>query len=206
MKLVMEKEHASSAAKEATSQDAAITDNKIALIENTASIVSAYVASNEIAVDGIPALIKTVHTSLAGLLVEETAAEPEPPVLTPAVHPKRSVFPDYIICLEDGKKLKMLKRHLHAAYNMTPEEYRKRWNLPSDYPMTAPNYAERRKEIAISSRLGQKTQNTEQDAAEPASEQPPAKSRSPRQPAKDAAENASAEAKAARSRRATKKS
>lgn len=122
------------------------------VLELAAQIVSAYVANNEFAAEGLPALIRDVYSAL------ETAgrAVPEPEKLQPAVPVKRSVFPDYIVCLEDGKKLKMLKRHLQSAYGMTPEQYRERWNLPADYPMVAPNYAERRSTLAREIGLGRK--------------------------------------------------
>ena len=123
-----------------------------------AQIVSAHCSSNTVAAEALPALIHQVHAALTQPGEPEQAAS-EKPVLekpTPAVHPKRSVFPDHIICLEDGKKLKMLKRHLRTAYGMTPQQYRERWGLPSDYPMTAPSYAERRSKLAKEIGLGRK--------------------------------------------------
>ena len=101
----------------------------------TAEIVSAYVANNSVQAGNLPALIASVHTAVAGLGAPRV---PEAPI--PAVNPKRSVFPDHIICLEDGKRFKSLKRHL-GLLGMTPDEYRTKWNLPRDYPMVAPNYA-----------------------------------------------------------------
>jgi predicted transcriptional regulator len=118
----------------------------------TARIVSAHVSNNSVQSDGLPGLIQLVYAALANAGNE--VVEAEKPM--PAVPIKRSVFPDYIICLEDGKKLKMLKRHLDASYNMTPAQYRERWGLPPDYPMVAPNYAERRSALAKQIGLGRK--------------------------------------------------
>ncbi|MDA8049325.1 MAG: MucR family transcriptional regulator [Rhodospirillales bacterium] len=116
----------------------------------TAQIVSAHVSNNSVSPDALPALIEDVYRTLAGVGKETPA--PEKP--QPAVPVKRSVFADYIICLEDGKKLKMLKRHLKAAYNMSPEQYRERWGLPPDYPIVAPNYARHRSSLAKKIGLG----------------------------------------------------
>ncbi len=118
------------------------------LLEHTTKIVGAHVANNPIAAADLPRLIATVHETLATL-----GPEPKP---TPAVPIKQSVKPEYIVCLDDGKKLKMLKRHLKAAYNMTPDDYRKRWGLPRDYPMVAPNYAKTRSKLAKKIGLGRK--------------------------------------------------
>jgi predicted transcriptional regulator len=118
----------------------------------TAQIVSAHVSNNSVPPDALPSLIQEVYKTLAG--VGKEPAEPERP--QPAVPVKRSVFPDYIVCLEDGKKLKMLKRHLKTAYNMSPEQYRERWGLPPDYPMVAPNYARHRSSLAKKIGLGTK--------------------------------------------------
>jgi predicted transcriptional regulator len=115
-----------------------------------ASIVSAHVSHNPIPADDLPALISSVYSALVGLGSLPVVAEE----LRPAVAIKKSVFPDYIVCLEDGKKLKMLKRHLASSYSMTPEQYRERWGLPHDYPMVAPSYASRRSELAKSFGLG----------------------------------------------------
>ncbi len=123
-----------------------------AILALTAQIVSAHVSNNTVPADGLTALIRQVYQALAGVGV----ATPEPEKLQPAVPVKRSVFPDYIVCLEDGKKLKMLKRHLQSAYGMTPDQYRERWGLPQDYPMVAPNYAERRSALARQIGLGRK--------------------------------------------------
>jgi predicted transcriptional regulator len=118
----------------------------------TAQIVSAHVSNNSVSPDALPSLIQEVYKTLAG--VGKEPAQPEKP--QPAVPVKRSVFPDHIVCLEDGKKLKMLKRHLKTAYNMTPEQYRERWSLGSDYPMVAPNYAKHRSSLAKKIGLGTK--------------------------------------------------
>jgi len=117
----------------------------------TAEIVAAHVGNNPVAVGDLPKLIETVHDTLAGL---DKPAEVEEPRPEPAVSIKKSITPDYLVCLEDGKKLKMLKRHLKTAYDMTPEEYREKWGLAADYPMVAPNYAKQRSELARSIGLG----------------------------------------------------
>lgn len=121
------------------------------LLAFTTEIVSSHVANNPTAAAELPALIHDVYKALASV---NTAAQPAVERPQPVVPVKKSVFPDYIVCLEDGKKLKMLKRHLKTAYNMTPEEYRERWNLPADYPMVAPNYAEHRSGLAKKIGLG----------------------------------------------------
>jgi predicted transcriptional regulator len=118
----------------------------------TAQIVSAHVSNNSVTPDALPALIQEVYRTLAGIGREPTM--PDKP--QPAVPVKKSVFADHIICLEDGKKLKMLKRHLKTAYNMSPEQYRERWSLPPDYPMVAPNYAKHRSSLAKKIGLGTK--------------------------------------------------
>jgi len=123
------------------------------LITLTSDIVAAHVSNNAVNVDDVPTLIKNIYGALANLGSAES--EPEAPP-EPAVSIRSSVKPDYIVCLEDGKKLKMLKRHLMTHYNMTPDEYRQRWNLPADYPMVAPNYAEKRRELAKKIGLGRK--------------------------------------------------
>ena len=116
----------------------------------TAQIVSAHVSNNSVSPDALPALIQNVFTTLTGI-----GKNPEPVEKPqPAVPVKKSIFPDYIICLEDGKKLKMLKRHLKSAYGMSPEEYRDRWDLAIDYPMVAPNYARHRSSMAKKIGLG----------------------------------------------------
>ncbi|GAA0772677.1 MucR family transcriptional regulator [Roseibium denhamense] len=123
------------------------------LIDLTADIVSAYVSNNTVASTDLPGLINEVYGALQKTAT--AANEPEPEPLKPAVPVKKSVMPDYIICLEDGKKFKSLKRHLRTHYNMTPEEYRDKWDLGADYPMVAPNYAAARSELAKKMGLGQ---------------------------------------------------
>ncbi len=122
------------------------------LLAFTTEIVSSHVSNNTIPASELPALIQSVYKALASVDTAVQPAASERP--QPVVSIKKSVFPDYIVCLEDGKKLKMLKRHLKTAYNMTPDEYRERWNLPADYPMVAPNYAERRSGLAKQIGLG----------------------------------------------------
>ena len=128
--------------------------NKIEIIDMTADIVSAYVGNNTVGASDLPDLIQQVHSALNGVTAEGAGRPQEP--LKPAVSIKKSITPDYLICLEDGKKLKMLKRHLKTAYDMTPDDYRERWGLPSDYPMVAPNYAAQRSEFAKKIGLGRK--------------------------------------------------
>jgi predicted transcriptional regulator len=128
-----------------------VTATADAIIALTADIVSAHVSNNSVAVGDLPALIQNVHHALATLGVEAPVPEQKP---EPAVSIRASVKPDYIICLEDGKKLKMLRRHLLTNYQMTPEQYRARWNLPPDYPMVAPNYTEQRRTLAKKIGLG----------------------------------------------------
>ena len=123
------------------------------LITLTADIVAAHVSNNSVAVSDLPVLIQNVHGALAGL--GTVAAEPVVKQ-EPAVSIRSSVKPDFIVCLEDGKKLKMLKRHLMTHYQMTPDQYRAKWNLPADYPMVAPNYAEQRRTLAKKIGLGRK--------------------------------------------------
>jgi predicted transcriptional regulator len=121
------------------------------LLALTTNIVAAHVTNNSVAVADLPRLIREVHDTLASVS-GAGGREPERP--TPAVAIKKSVTPDFIVCLEDGKKLKMLKRHLKTAYNMTPEQYRERWGLSADYPMVAPNYAKQRSRLAKQIGLG----------------------------------------------------
>jgi predicted transcriptional regulator len=122
-------------------------------IELAADIVSAYVSNNSVPSGDLPMLINDVHLALVkvGGNTSETPAEAP----KPAIPVKKSITPDYIVCLEDGKKFKSLKRHLRTQYNMTPEQYRERWGLPSDYPMVAPNYAKARSQLAKDMGLGQ---------------------------------------------------
>lgn len=119
----------------------------------TAQIVSAHVSNNSVTPDALPALIQDIYRTLAN--VGQEPAQPDKP--QPAVPVKKSVFPDYIVCLEDGKKLKMLKRHLKTSYNMSPEQYRERWGLAAEYPMVAPNYARHRSSLAKKIGLGTKS-------------------------------------------------
>jgi predicted transcriptional regulator len=114
-------------------------------------IVAAYVSKNTVPADELPAFIKSVHATLGGFALDGGVAAPQ---RAPAVPVKKSVTPDYIVCLEDGKKLKMLKRYLRARYGLTPEAYRAKWNLPGDYPMVAPSYAARRSAFAKQFGLG----------------------------------------------------
>jgi predicted transcriptional regulator len=122
-------------------------------IELTAGIVSAYVSNNSVAAGDISSLISQVHTAL--LRVSNGQSEMPVDLAKPAIAIKKSITADYIICLEDGKKFKSLKRHLRTQYDMTPEDYREKWGLPPDYPMVAPNYAEARSQLAKKMGLGQ---------------------------------------------------
>ena len=158
--------------------DVAAREGKSSAVSLTSEIVSAFVSNNAVALADLPTLIKTVH----GALVATSAAmaapvEPEKPV--PAVSIKKSVTPDFIICLEDGKQLKMLKRHLNTTYSMTPDDYRAKWGLSADYPMVAPNYAAQRSVLAKSIGLGRKP------VAAP--EPPPVPAKRPGRPKKSAA-------------------
>jgi predicted transcriptional regulator len=123
------------------------------LIDLAASIVSAYVSNNTVPSSDLPALIANVHRALS--VTRGGTVETEVEQAKPAVNPKKSVFPDYIVCLEDGKKFKSLKRHLRTHYDLSPEEYREKWGLPADYPMVAPNYAAARSALAKKMGLGQ---------------------------------------------------
>ncbi len=131
--------------------------NDDTLITLTADIVAAHVSNNSVAVNDLPQLIANVHGALSGLgsagAAPEVRAEPKVPI-------RSSIKPDYIVCLEDGKRLKMLKRHLMTHYQMTPDQYRQKWGLNSDYPMVAPNYAEQRRMLAKSIGLGTKRRKT----------------------------------------------
>jgi predicted transcriptional regulator len=132
-----------------------LTDSN--LLGLTAQIVSAHVSNNPVAPDVLPSFIRNVYKTLAHIGQEPTApAEKQ----QPAVPVRKSVFPDYIICLEDGKRLKMLKRHLAASFNLTPEQYREKWGLESGYPMVAPNYAEKRSSLAKQIGLGTRRNST----------------------------------------------
>ena len=129
--------------------------NHDSIAQLTADIVSAFVTNNKIEQSELGNLIEKVHLAL--VKAPAAAAEPEKPNLVPAVPIKKSITPDYIISLEDGKKFKSLKRHLMSSYNLTPEEYRAKWGLPSDYPMVAPNYAKARSDLAKKMGLGRKS-------------------------------------------------
>ena len=122
------------------------------IIELTADVISAYVSNNSVPVSELPALIAQIHKSLSALGRE--ALDTLPDIQKPAVNPKRSVYDDYIVCLEDGKKFRSLKRHLSTHYDMTPEQYREKWKLPVDYPMVAPAYAAARSALAKKIGLG----------------------------------------------------
>ena len=124
-------------------------------VDLAADIVSAYVAKNAVQVADLPSLIASVHSALKQ--AAKGGGEQPQEKLEPAVSIKKSVTPDYIICLDDGKHFKSLRRHLRTAYNLTPDQYRAKWNLPSDYPMVAPNYAKARSELAKTMGLGQKS-------------------------------------------------
>jgi predicted transcriptional regulator len=131
-----------------------MTDTNDLKTELIADIVSAYVSNNPVPVSALPDLIASVAASLGGLVEGEAPSLAEPQM--PAVPIKKSVRPDYIFSLEDGRKFKSLKRHLRTSYGMTPDEYRAKWNLPSDYPMVAPNYSKTRSDLAKSLGLGRK--------------------------------------------------
>lgn len=128
-------------------------DEQSDIIEITASVVGAYVSGNAIAAADVPALIRSVHAALAGVGGEAEA--PGAVDREPAVPVRRSITPDYLVCLEDGRKFKSLKRHLRTKYDLSPEQYRARWNLAKDYPMVAPNYAQARSDLAKQMGLGQ---------------------------------------------------
>ncbi len=129
------------------------TSNGPNYIELAADIVSAYVSNNSVSASELTALIGDVHTAL--LRVSSGSVEVAAEAPKPAISVKKSITPDYIVCLEDGKKFKSLKRHLRTQYNMSPEEYREKWGLPADYPMVAPNYAQARSALAKQMGLGQ---------------------------------------------------
>jgi len=126
--------------------------NKL-FIELAAGIVSAYVSNNSVPASDLPGLLSQVHTALLRVAGGQSTTIPEAP--KPAVPVKKSIHPEYLICLEDGKKFKSLKRHLRSQYNMTPDQYREKWSLPADYPMVAPNYAAARSRLARQMGLGQ---------------------------------------------------
>ena len=136
---------------------AANDESEDILLTLTADIVAAHVSNNSVAVNDLPVLIQNVHSALNGISQQGSAPEPRP---EPRVPVRSSVKPDYIVCLEDGKRLKMLKRHLMTHYNLTPDQYRQKWGLSADYPMVAPNYAEQRRTLAKSIGLGTKRKRT----------------------------------------------
>jgi predicted transcriptional regulator len=134
------------------------TPTKVAeeeLLRMTTEVVAAYVSNNTLPMGQLPDMISAVYGSLKAL--ESKSAEPKVEPSRPVVPIRKSITPDYLICLEDGKKLKMLKRHLRSTYNMTPDEYRQKWGLPADYPMVAPNYAQQRSAFAKQIGLGRGT-------------------------------------------------
>lgn len=124
------------------------------ILKMTAEVVASYVGNNPISHEQLPELITSVHKSFQSVEGAQEVEQEEPK--KPAVSIRKSITPEYLICLEDGKKLKMLKRHLRTTYNMTPEEYRAKWNLPPDYPMVAPSYAEQRSQFAKKIGLGRR--------------------------------------------------
>ena len=128
-------------------------EDRSEIIEMTADIVSAFVSNNSVPATELPMLIQSVHRALSGVSITAEPVESAP--REPAVPLKKSVNPDFIVCLEDGRKFKSLKRHLRTKYNMSPEEYRAKWGLPKDYPMVAPNYAKARSDLAKQMGLGQ---------------------------------------------------
>ena len=123
------------------------------LLDMTAEIVSSYVSNNQVEADALPQLIRNIYETVSGLA---DAVEPVVELQDPAVPISKSILPDYLVCLEDGRKLKMLKRYLRSKFDMTPEEYRAKWGLPADYPMVAPNYAKLRSKHAKQIGLGKK--------------------------------------------------
>ena len=133
--------------------DATRMDDRSELLEMTADIVSAYVGNNSVSANDLPSLISNIHAALSQ--VSTGVVEVEPEVKEPAVPIRKSISPDFLICLEDGRKFKSLKRHLRTKYDMSPEEYRAKWGLPKDYPMVAPNYAKARSDLAKQMGLGQ---------------------------------------------------
>ena len=179
------------------------------LLSLTADIVAAHVSNNTVTSADLPSMIGNVFKALSGL---GAAVEIEQPEQTPAVSIRASVKPDYIVCLEDAKKLKMLKRHLMTHYQMTPADYRAKWKLPADYPMVAPNYAEQRRTLAHQIGLGRKSKGSAPAAAKsapaakaPAAKAPAAKAASVKAPAAKApAADAAAPAKKPAARRAAR--
>jgi len=128
-----------------------VSSSPNSLVAQTAAIVTSYLGNTAVSVTDVPALIETVHRALANASSQTAQVEEKP---TPAVPIRKSVTPDFIVCLEDGKQVRMLKRYIKTHFNLTPEEYRRRWGLAEDYPMTAPNYSKRRSELAKAIGLG----------------------------------------------------
>jgi predicted transcriptional regulator len=145
-------------------------------LELAADIVSAFVSNNSVPATDLPSLISNVHHAL-NTLANGAVQQPAEEQKAPAVPIKKSVQPDYIVCLEDGKRFKSLKRHLRSVYNMSPEQYRAKWGLPASYPMVAPNYAATRSELAKRLGLGQQRRRAEPAQAEPQPAAPPTKGR-----------------------------
>lgn len=142
--------------------DAIEKPDQIELLKITAEIVAAHISRNPTSEDDLPMLIRRIHQTVADIaLLPARGSRPEP-----AVPVKKSIMPDYIVCLEDGKKMKMLKRYIKTVYNLTPDEYREKWGLPSDYPMVAPNYAQRRSDLAKEIGLGTTGRSFRDDAEE----------------------------------------
>ncbi|NWG46606.1 MAG: MucR family transcriptional regulator [Alphaproteobacteria bacterium] len=133
-------------------EDASQETQPVTTLRRVTDIVTAYLARNQVGATDVPGLIKDVHAALSALPVAAVPVQTE--ALRPAVPVRKSVFADHLVCLEDGRKMKMLKRYLRSRYNMTPEQYRTRWNLPPDYPMVAPDYAQQRSEFAKKNGLG----------------------------------------------------
>ena len=170
-------------------------EDKTQLVELTADIAAAYLSANTVPASDLPSLIQTIHQALAG--VTSGAAAPAGEPQKPAVTVKKSITPDFLISLEDGKKYKSLKRHLRTKYSMTPDDYRAKWGLPKDYPMVAPNYAAARSEMARSMGLGQGGRGRKKAAA-------PAKAAKAPKAAKAKAPKAAKPAKAAKASKAPK--
>jgi Predicted transcriptional regulator len=129
------------------------SDTQAMLIQMTSEVVAAYVSNNPVQANDLPNVISRVHSTMRDLSFGHV--EEMPKETNPAVSVRKSITPDYLVCLEDGKRFKSLKRHLRSKYNLSPEEYREKWGLPSDYPMVAPNYAKQRSELAKKMGLGQ---------------------------------------------------
>jgi predicted transcriptional regulator len=140
-----------------------MTDTRESAMELAADIVAAYVSNNSLAASDLPALISNVHGALSRVASGHSEVVQEP--AKPAVPVKKSITPDYIICLDDGRKFKSLKRHLRTQYGMSPQDYREKWGLPADYPMVAPNYAKTRSSLAKQIGLGQKRRDGQKSAA-----------------------------------------